>query len=120
MRVLQNTETSSEAPPELIMLGSYADAGLNVEACSILAQIEQNSVEAAIEASLGFAPVRSEDGSPIWVFTRTLEGFQSQNDLTNPSDEEMREAVQQRGPIASVMIRQEAAGLVIAHFLVKP
>jgi hypothetical protein len=114
---LMSDPTTGTPPPEMVMVGFIATpAGLSLPACSVMGPaVEAERVQAQVTGWAGFAPVRSAQGWPSWVYSGGPEQLTPQPDLVDAGDAELQAAARTRGTIHIVQLRTARAGPFLFH-----
>lgn len=109
---LMSDPATGSPPPEMVMVGFIATpTGLSLPACSVMGPaVEAEQVEQQLTGWTGFAPRRSAQGWPAWVYTGGPDQVTPQPDLVDASEAELQAAAATRGTVYAIQIRTARAG----------
>ena len=118
---LMSDPATGTPPPEMVMVGFIATpTGLSLPACSVMAPAVEAELVEQVTRWTGFAPVRSAQGWPSWIYTGGPDHVKPQPDLVDVVDAELQAAARTRGTIHAVVVRTARAGPFLFHSSVSP
>ena len=119
---LMSDPTTGTPPLEMVMVGFIATPpGLSLPACSVMGPaVDAELVEQQVTGWAGFAPRRSAQGWPAWVYTSGPDQVTPQPDLVNASEAELQAAAATRGTVHAIQVRTSRAGPFLFHSSVGP